>query len=430
MAKIRRLNLSRDGYSCVMSGVWQAVAHNEGAAVIFHSPRACAHIGKEMELSASYRMLARGQQEIFDQAPLVASGLTEAHSIFGGGEQLLQCIRYVEERFCPHYILVTNSCVAGIIGDDTEAIVKQAAAELAVPVMAVPGHGFLDGDFYSGFYETANLLVERLMAPLPRLADTAVLLGDRGGPESEDVREIERLLRDFGLTVLGHFPSYASLASIRQLPAAALAVPLAGRGMNYPWLQKLGEKLRQNFGIDFFDQPYPVGWLATRDWLDKLGGQLNRRCEAAIAIGRQAERLARDTADYRRVLQQTPAVLCIGRPLAYFDPAWVFEFLELGGVRPAAVLLLDDLTDAEKQAMRQQLQTHTAAPVLEMADGEAALAAAELVITTHELADGGKRQLFLPLLPPAGVGGIVAFLQKMARLAMRQGSRGGIVYGW
>jgi nitrogenase molybdenum-iron protein alpha chain len=414
-----------------MAGVWQAVAHNEGAAVIFHSPQACAHIGKEMELSASYRILARGQFARFYTAPLIASGLTEEHSIFGGGDQLLQCIRHVAARYQPHYILVTNSCVAGIIGDDTEAVVKQAAAELSLPVIAVPGHGFLDGDYYSGFYQAANLLADHLMSPLPRQADTVALLGDRGGPESEDIREIERMLTDFGLTVLCHFPSYASLDDIRRLPSVALSVPLAGKGMNYPWLYKLGQNLQQKFGIEFFDSPYPVGWLATRDWIEKLGRQLKRQEAAANAICNQHQRLEREIVPYRQVLQAITTVLCIGRPLLYFEPAWVFEFLALGGVQPSAVILLDDLTDSQRREMIERLTLHTQAPVLNQQAGAAALAAAELVITTHELPDSSsKRQLFLPLLPPAGVGGIVSFLRKTARLAMRHGSRGGIVYGW
>ena len=75
--------------SCSMPGVWRAVAHNEGAAVIFHSPKACGHVAREMELGGQYSALARTLKlEHAYRAPLVTSNLTDDHSIFGGAEQL------------------------------------------------------------------------------------------------------------------------------------------------------------------------------------------------------------------------------------------------------------------------------------------------------------------------------------------------------
>ena len=46
-----------------MPGVWRAAAYCSGAAVIFHSPRACAHVARSMDISAQYRALANGAAE-------------------------------------------------------------------------------------------------------------------------------------------------------------------------------------------------------------------------------------------------------------------------------------------------------------------------------------------------------------------------------
>lgn len=429
MVKAKRLVRGKSGCSCTMPGVWRAVAHNEGAAVIFHSPQACAHIGQEMELASYYRGLSRGQPPFRGYtAPLIASGLKEEHAIFGGSDQLLHCIFHVAARYKPQYIIVANSCVAGVIGDDTEAVALQAEAELHIPVVAIPCHGFLDGDYYSGFYHAAKTLADRFMSPLPKRENAVALLGDCGGPGGEDTKEIELLLAYFGLEVFCHFPVYSSLEDIRKLPAAVLSVPLSGGGSGYRWLRRLGKELESAYGTNFFDSPFPVGWQATWQWLYKLGELLDREQAAALAVANEESRLRTESILYRAVLRGKMAVLCIGRPLLYFEPDKVFEILALGGVYPSAVILLDELAGSQRTAMLQAIENLTKAPVLSSQEGQPVLRSADVVITTHELADVPARQLFLPLLPSAGVGGILAFLRKLARLVMRRGSRGGMVY--
>ncbi|MGL5514772.1 MAG: nitrogenase component 1, partial [Sporomusa sp.] len=108
----------KSGCSCSMPGVWQAVAHNEGAAVVFHSPKACAHVSQEMSLGIHYRSITR-QEFVAGRylAPLISSELNDEHSVFGGAEQLRDCIRFVAKQYQPRYIVVAGSCVAGVIGD-------------------------------------------------------------------------------------------------------------------------------------------------------------------------------------------------------------------------------------------------------------------------------------------------------------------------
>ena len=46
-----------------MPGVWRAAAYCSGTVVIFHSPRACAHVARSMDINAQYRALANGSAE-------------------------------------------------------------------------------------------------------------------------------------------------------------------------------------------------------------------------------------------------------------------------------------------------------------------------------------------------------------------------------
>ncbi|WP_312334892.1 nitrogenase component 1 [Anaerospora hongkongensis] len=419
----------KNGCSCSMPGVWRAAAYNEGAAVIFHSPKACGHVTHDMDLSMHYRALARQQfQPNLYTAPLISSNLEEQHSIFGGTDQLRACIEYVAQTYKPLYILIANSCVAGVIGDDTEAVASQVERELGLPILVVASHGFLDGDYYSGFYYASKALAERFIVPMDTEKHTVTLLGDHGGPDGADAREMKQLLRFFGLQVRRKFPVYANLADIKQIASSELCILLGGTRQSFPKLRQLAGDLNRQVGVPFFDSDYPVGLAGTRIWLTKLGAFLQKEVEAAAAIKDQEKRLDDHITFYRQKMKNKRCVLCIGRPLSYFQPDWILELFSLTETGPEGIILLDGLTGGQSDEMQQEVAAVTKAPVYRQQEGNDLLAAADLILTTHEMADWSKRQVFLPLLPPVGVTGIINVMHKMVRLAERYGTRGGIMY--
>ena len=77
--KTKRMLSKTKSCSCSMPGVWRAAAYCSGAAVIFHSPRACAHVARSMDISAQYRALANGAAENLKPIPVVSSMLQEKH---------------------------------------------------------------------------------------------------------------------------------------------------------------------------------------------------------------------------------------------------------------------------------------------------------------------------------------------------------------
>lgn len=426
----RATKVRQRSYSCTMPGVWRAVSHNEGAVVIYHSPEACGHISREMDLGMHFRSLALQQfnPEQYS-APLVISGLQEEHSIFGGAGLLRDCIDKVVQKYQPEYIMIANSCVAGVIGDDTAAVASEAEEALGIPIMAVPCYGYLDGDYYTGFYQAGKLLAERFMVSQPKLINTVTLLGDRGGPNGVDAQEIKRLLAYFGLKVYCHFPAFASLEDIRRVPFTALSVPLSGTKLSYPWIRKLGLELDDTLGVPFFDGDYPSGWQSTTRWLKDLGRFIQQEDAAELAIKMEKQRLDSHIAECSTVLKARKIILCVGRPLLYFDPAWVLELLQLYGINVTGIVVLNEMfTTEQEQAVRQELDKQKEIAVFSEAEGQAVLEAADIVITTHELADIRKKQLYLPLLPLAGVGGIITLMTKLIHLVKRHNRRGGIMY--
>lgn len=421
-------------YSCSLPGVWRAVAHNEGAVVVYHSPKACGHIARQMEVGGYYYSLARRHAgPVPYTAPLITSNLREEHSIFGGTDQLRQCLDHVVERYKPAYIMIANSCVAGVIGDDTQAIAREAERKWGIPMLPIAGSGFLDGEYHGSFYHAAQALVDRFMQTQPTCPDQITLLGDCGGPYGAYAKEITGLLSPFGLQVHCRFPGYASLAEIRRVPASALCLPLGGSPHGYSYMRRLAANLQEQFAIPFLDRDYPVGWQGTKIWLKELAARLGQEGKLAQAEAEQNERLQGHVAQCRPALQGVKVVFCIGRPLFAAELAWITELLELAGVKLTGVVLFSSLSAEQENTLRQELSQYPAYAALPLAGEQAGgplLQAADLLVTTHELEDETKRQLFLPMLPPLGVGGLISLLGKLARLAKRSGQQGGVIYGW
>ncbi|HWR38617.1 MAG TPA: nitrogenase component 1 [Patescibacteria group bacterium] len=422
----RAVKITKKSCSCTMPGIWKAVAHNPGALVIFHSPWGCGHVTREMDLGGQYRALSRRYFVSGGYtAPLIISGLKEEHSIFGGEDLLRRCIDASVERHHPAYILIAASCVSGVIGDDTMAVAREAEKKWGIPVMASACGGFLDGDYYTGFYEAGRLLAERFLSKQTTDPDRVTLLGDQGGPSAPDALEIKELLRDLGLKSFSHFPSYSSVEEMEIIPSSAFSLAVGGADHSAVWLRKMGTDLQKRWEVPFFDGGFPVGLAGTTQWLQKLGAFAGREEASQKTADRLNIRLLTALADFAAAVKGMQTLLCIGRSRDFFNPEWVIELFSLTGAPLAGIVLLESLTEEQRGVMERELALQTTTPVFYEAEAEGVLTEADLVLTTHELQDTVPRQLFLPLLTPVGISGTLTLAEKMVRMARR---KGGMVY--
>lgn len=413
-----------------MPGVWRAVSYSKGAVVIFHSPKSCAHVTHSMDIGSCFRAKARREMIGKENVALVSSLLTEKHSIFGGEAQLANCIDYVVNTYEPQYIVIAGSCVAGVIGDDVQSVAAVAENKYHLPILAIPCSGFLDGEYYIGYLETALALIERFMVKAPAVIErTAVLLGDQGGAAGDYVREVKKLLNCFGIEVIGQFPTYTNYDEMNKIPSAALTVVLGGSGQSDQYLIKMAQRLRERFGMPYLGGVYPIGWNNTRQWLHDLGILLQQEKLAQTVIEQEAAQLFPEIETAREKLQGKKAVLCVGRLIGYFRPQWLIELLTRLEVTLIGVIVLDGYTAKDRAAIIKSIRNCTDAAIYQAAEGESLLQEADFVLTTHEINAAELRQLFLPVMPTAGITGEIKFIEKMVRLLSRHPKRGGVVYG-
>ena len=431
--EVKRVGVRRTNCSCSMPGVWRALSFVRGALVIFHSPRPCAHIAHGMDVSSFHRLTAAGTSVRLSPVPLLTSGLSENEAVFGGEERLRECIRFAAQKYHPQAVFIANSCVSGVIGDDTQAIAAEMEEELGLPVTAVSAHGFLDGEYYAGYLDAARALVDRFMQPAERKEGTVVLLGDCGGMHGEYVKELRRLLSLLGLRVTGQFPSYLALDELQAVPEAELVI-LLGRRMDdekQAQLAALAAHIRERLGTPYLADVYAVGAEETARWLRRVGQLCHCEEAAERAIVAEEASFVAAVEKARNDLAGRRCALAIGRDLTWFQPEIVLRLLDKAGIELDGIVLLDCFMPERRAVMEEELQRRTDVPIHHEGDvaAEELLHRVDFVLTTHELVDTKLRQLFLALLPSVGWSMERRLLDDMRRILHRHESRGGLIYG-
>lgn len=425
----RSISRVKVGCSCSMPGVWQAVAHNEGAAVIFHSPKGCGHIARKMEIGGFYRALGRGKKTIADYtAPLIISGLKEEHSIFGGSEMLSRCIDFVIQKYEPLYVLIANSCVSGVIGDDIASVAARAEEKWNRPILTVSACGFLNGNYQGGYYDAGIALLNRFVEKQERRLDKVAVIGDHNGPRGKEFMELKRLVNYFGLEVQCFFPSYASLEVIRNLSACRCTLLSMGSPPTIEWNKKLCRIIEEKYEVDFFDQ-LPIASAADlENWLRCFGAYLGREDLAEEAINKEREMLAEKLPLIQDRLQDKQAVLFLGRSLVYLYPEWILEVIRLSGMQLCGIILAAGFTAKQREEMTEVFSALTEAPIWsEASDYSDILEKIDFFLATEELEELEQPQFILPMIPPVGTNGLTELLQKLTRLTAKR--RGGVIYG-
>ncbi len=417
----------RNSCSCSMTGVWEAVAFAEGAVLIFHSPRACAHVARTMELYSHYRTLGDLRPETLRPIPVLSTQLTEKHTIFGGGEQLAACLRYAAAKYEPRCIAVANSCVSGVIGDDVEAVGAELEEELGLPVLTVNCYGFLNTEYHDGYYAMTRELIRRFFKKQPKEKGTVLLLGDCGGPWGLYASEVRRLLQALGLKVIGQFPGYMAVDEMARAARAEAAVILGGRGALYEGLRKIARQLEQDYEVKALGAFYPVDLQQTRQWLLSVAGFFGKEEEGRRLIAAEEEKLQSALNGFLPVTKGQKVLLCLGRQLDYFDPATTLELVELLRLDLLGVVLLDAYEPKERQEVLAKVQAVTDAPIYDTAAAEKLCEKVRLVLTTHEL-QYPVPQLFLPMIPEVGYSGTLRLLGAIYRRLCSRKERGGLTY--
>jgi nitrogenase iron protein len=275
-------------YGCAFSGAMSISTQIGSSVSIAHGPESCAHITYQSITSLSRRfLLERGIVLPYVSAPpVVSSEMNEGVMIFGGLEELRKKIVEVKSGkpgTSPEVIFILTTCPSGIIGDNIQGVLDlQDNRTKIVPILA---DGNIAGDYLQGiimaYMEIGKALIDRSL----EAKDNAVnIVAEKSETNAlaESFAFGKEIFDRFGLTLNCRFICQSSPEEIRRFKKGRLNILAWGDYMG----RTVRSFLENEYGAEFLDDPFPIGFRESCDWVRKLGGYFNKSAgevEALIA---------------------------------------------------------------------------------------------------------------------------------------------------
>lgn len=216
---------------------------------------------------------------------ILSSGVEGKHIIFGGEELLEESLIKAVEVTDPKLIVIQNTCIPALVGDDTAQVARRVSERTGVKVLSTVNPNY-KGYQLDGYQNVVNAYVAELMQPQRIQKGCVNLLGVMPGEFNwtNSVREAVWLLHELGLevncTLVGE---ETTVKEIIEAPAAQANVLL------YPEVGlPAARAMQEQFGIPFIETVWPpVGIEASREWLLTIGAALGREAQAEGVIERE-----------------------------------------------------------------------------------------------------------------------------------------------
>ncbi len=271
------LEIPRNG--CALHGALQTAEAVHDLIPVVHSNPGCGVHG-HLARRAGGTAAGKGYQ-------IPGTGLMERHIIFGGASRLREQLKNVSKVFEGKTYLVLNSCASAMVGDDVEAMTREAV-EQGLPVIASLNAGF-HGDVHYGYEHVTLDLFRQLTKPPKQKQDRLVnLLGILPGRDLTafgDLEELERILTGIGLKVHTFFGTEKGLSQFETASEAALTITCSD------WGRLAAEYLSAEYDVPALHlSSVPMGILKVKELVEQVkirlglpeedvGGFLSRETE-------------------------------------------------------------------------------------------------------------------------------------------------------
>lgn len=223
--------------ACVYSGARVALNPVTDAVHLVHGPIGCASYTWDIRGSLS------SDKETFRTS--FSTDMKELDVVFGGEKKLSKSIDEIFELYNPPVIFVYSTCIVGIIGDDLEAVCKDATERIGIPVLPVQSEGF-KGTKSDGYKAACNALMQLIGTKEPEItSDYRInILGDYN--VAGDVWLVKPLFEKMGIQVITSMTGDSTADSISKSHGAQLNLVQCSGSMTY-----LAKWMKTEFGIPF-----------------------------------------------------------------------------------------------------------------------------------------------------------------------------------
>jgi nitrogenase molybdenum-cofactor synthesis protein NifE len=271
------------------------------AAHLVHGPIVCA--GNSWESRGSLSSGPSLSQYGF------ATDLNDTDIIFGGEKRLRESIDYIAGRFAPPAIFVYATCVSALIGEDMDAVCKEASGRLGIAVIPVNSPGFV-GSKNLGNRLAGEALLQYVIGtgePDHEIPLGVNLIGEYN--IAGEIWDIEKLMNSAGITLMSRITGDARYKEITWAHHAKVNMVVCSRA-----LLGLAKEMESKYNIPYFEGSF-YGAKETTYSLRQMAFLLNDReieRRVDVMIKQEESRLIHDLKPYRKLLRGKKAVLYTG----------------------------------------------------------------------------------------------------------------------
>ena len=249
----------------------------------------------------------------------MTTDLTEQDIIMGRSEKrLFHSIKQAVESHSPAAVFVYNTCIPALIGDDVDAVCKEATERWGIPVVPVDGAGFYGtknlGNRIAGEAMVKHVIGTREPDPVPdhlqrdgiKVHDIS-LIGEYN--IAGELWHVMPILDELGLRILGSLSGDTRFAEVQTMHRAQVNMMVCSKAMI-----NVARKLEDTYGTPWFEGSF-YGTsdmnIALRKFAEMIGDDdLSARTEALIE--REERRLDERLEPWRERLKGKRVLLYTG----------------------------------------------------------------------------------------------------------------------
>ncbi|MDF2987469.1 MAG: nitrogenase molybdenum-iron protein alpha and beta chain [Eubacterium sp.] len=245
------------------------------SVVIIHGPIGCGGAGLSFgALTTQYHKLRDSNAKGYIW---VNTNLDESDVINGGEKKLSDAILFADSEFRPSSIIIVNSCVPALIGDDIDSVVAGLQNQVAAKLVPVHCEGFktkiMASAYDSAYHGILRNLVREPQQDAYEIEDKLELLKAEyrksrmvnvlnvSSMSRADELELERLLKALDLKVR-FLPCFAHPDDFELVAEAALNVSICATHDDY-----FVKHLKEKYNIPYILHTIPIGIRNTNKWL-------------------------------------------------------------------------------------------------------------------------------------------------------------------
>lgn len=300
--------------SCVYCGARVVLNPITDAFHIVHGPIGCASYTWDIRGSLS------SGEELYRNS--FSTDLKEKDVIFGGEKKLAGAIEGIMKNHSPKTIFVYATCIVGVIGDDVEAVCKQAEQKYGIPVIPVMSPGFA-GHKSMGYKTACNALMNLIGRTKSPKIKGVNILGDFN--LSGEMWIIKNYLNNLGINVVSQITGDAKCEELQKADGASLNIVQCAGSMTY-----LAKRMEKEMGVPFIK----VSFMGIEDTMISLINIANALGDREIIkrtlafVEKERANLGNVLEKYRKNLEGKKAAIYVGG--GFKAISLIKQFEELG----------------------------------------------------------------------------------------------------